>query len=215
MKLLVDFDSAVMYYSAPQDLPEFTHAVCYHFPESTAQQYVQRNQHTDLSRELFLKGKGMVFRGSDVYAEEWSDLSDVKTSGTMRHSVHVLPAYDGKVLARISFYRSGEQQNFVYDDIFILEMIRDHMALRLSRYYEECIRLHNKLSVHECEKQYHLTARETTILGLLMQGLPNETICEQLTITNNTLKKHILNLYKKLKIRNRTQLFKMVREYEN
>ena len=32
-------------------------------------------------------------------------------------------------------------------------------------------------------------------------------------ITNNTLKKHILNIYKKLHIRNRTQLFKMVREY--
>lgn len=46
-----------------------------------------------------------------------------------------------------------------------------------------------------------------------MQGLPNDVICGQLTITNNTLKKHILNIYKKLSIRNRTQLFKMVREY--
>ena len=46
-----------------------------------------------------------------------------------------------------------------------------------------------------------------------MQGLPNDVICSQLTITNNTLKKHILNIYKKMSIRNRTQLFKLVREY--
>ena len=48
-----------------------------------------------------------------------------------------------------------------------------------------------------------------------MQGLPNDVICEKLTITNNTLKKHILNTYKKMSIRNRTQLFKMVKEYSD
>ena len=69
--------------------------------------------------------------------------------------------------------------------------------------------------MHQCEERFHLTARETTILGLLMQGLPNDVICEKLTITNNTLKKHILNTYKKMSIRNRTQLFKMVKEYSD
>ncbi|WP_396426541.1 helix-turn-helix transcriptional regulator [Lentilactobacillus hilgardii] len=39
-------------------------------------------------------------------------------------------------------------------------------------------------------------------------------MCDQLYITNNTLKKHILNVYRKLGINNRVQLFKMVRESE-
>ena len=93
------------------------------------------------------------------------------------------------------------------------QWVKEHLALRIARCYEEHVRQHEKLSIHECEEQFRLTARETTILGLLMQGLPNDVICGQLTITNNTLKKHILNIYKKLSIRNRTQLFKMVREY--
>lgn len=129
------------------------------------------------------------------------------------HCVHILPAFDGKVLAKISFYRKSGRPDFVYDDVFLLDMVKEHLALRISRYYEEKARQHEKLSVQECEERFHLTARETTILGMLMQGLPNDVICGELTITNNTLKKHILNIYKKLRIRNRTQLFKMVREY--
>ena len=39
-------------------------------------------------------------------------------------------------------------------------------------------------------------------------------ICDELVITPNTLKKHILNIYRKLGIKNRVQLFKMVREFE-
>ena len=117
------------------------------------------------------------------------------------------------MLAKISFYRAADAPDFVYDDVFLLDMVKEHLALRIARCYEEHVRQHEKLSIHECEEQFRLTARETTILGLLMQGLPNDVICGQLTITNNTLKKHILNIYKKLSIRNRTQLFKMVREY--
>ena len=55
---------------------------------------------------------------------------------------------------------------------------------------------------------------ENTILYNLMQGKENPVICEELTISTNTLKKHILNIYRKLGIRNRVQLFKMIREHE-
>lgn len=47
-----------------------------------------------------------------------------------------------------------------------------------------------------------------------MQGKENPVICEELTISTNTLKKHILNIYRKLGIRNRVQLFKMIREHD-
>lgn len=211
MKLLIDYDSAVIYFSSQEDLPELTDYICYHYPEEEAEQFLREYQHHDFSKNMFLNGKGMVFRGSDICAD--NGRNENHTNEQQEHSVHIFPAYDGKVLAKISLYRSQSKSNFIYDEIFLLEMLRDHLALRIERCYEERARQHNKLSIDECGTQYHLTARETTILGLLMQGLPNEVICTQLVITNNTLKKHILNIYKKLHIRNRTQLFKMVREY--
>ena len=42
----------------------------------------------------------------------------------------------------------------------------------------------------------------------------SKLIADELVITPNTLKKHILNIYRKLGIKNRVQLFKMVREFE-
>ncbi|MGM9677073.1 MAG: LuxR C-terminal-related transcriptional regulator [Butyricicoccus sp.] len=219
MRLLMDFDGAVFYYSSETELPQLRHAVCYEYPEAVAKDYLEHYQTLDFSRGLLMGGKSMVYRENDVFSEE----ERVETECYKRfsqaegfhHSVHILPALDGKVLAKISFYRRKGQPDFVYDDIFLLDMFKEHLALRISRYYEDRVRQHEKLSIHECEERFRLTARETTILGMLMQGLPNETICSQLTITNNTLKKHILNIYKKLSIRNRTQLFKMVREYSD
>ena len=186
-------------------------------PEQTAQEYLQAYQAKDFSRGLLMGGKSMVYRDNDIFSADELEKTECfqrfsKAEG-FQHSVHVLPAFEGKVLAKISFYRAADAPDFVYDDVFLLDMVKEHLALRIARCYEEHVRQHEKLSIHECEEQFRLTARETTILGLLMQGLPNDVICGQLTITNNTLKKHILNIYKKLSIRNRTQLFKMVREY--
>ena len=219
MRLLMDFDGAVFYYSSENELPQLRHAVCYEYPEAVAKDYLDHYQTLDFSRGLLMGGKSMVYRENDVFSEEERVETECykrfSQAEAFHHSVHILPALDGKVLAKISFYRRKGQPDFVYDDIFLLDMFKEHLALRISRYYEDRVRQHEKLSIHECEERFRLTARETTILGMLMQGLPNETICSQLTITNNTLKKHILNIYKKLSIRNRTQLFKMVREYSD
>ncbi|OUM20130.1 hypothetical protein CBW42_08700 [Butyricicoccus porcorum] len=217
MHLLMDFDGAVFYYSSEQELPQLRHAVCNSYSERVAKEYLDNYQKLDFSRGLLMGGKSMVYRESDVFSEDERMETECyqrfsKAEG-FHHSVHILPAFEGKVLAKISFYRRRGQPDFLYDDVFLLDMFKEHLALRTARYYEDRARQHEKLSIHECEERFHLTARETTILGLLMQGLPNDVICAQLTITNNTLKKHILNIYKKLSIRNRTQLFKMVREY--
>ncbi|MGN1015210.1 MAG: helix-turn-helix transcriptional regulator [Butyricicoccus sp.] len=219
VRLLMEFDAAVFYYSSCQDLPRLKHAVCYQYSEETAQEYLDEYQDCDYSRGLLLGGKKMVYRESDVFSDE----ERTETTCYRRffrdegyhHGVHILPAEEGKVLAKISFFRKRDAPNFLYDDLFLLDMFQEHLALRIKRSYEEMKHRHDKLSVSECEEKFHLTGRETTILGLLMQGLPNSTICSQLTITNNTLKKHILNIYKKMSIRNRTQLFKMVREYSD
>ena len=51
-------------------------------------------------------------------------------------------------------------------------------------------------------------------MQLLLQGMENMEICDHLSITVNTLKKHILNIYRKLGIRNRVQMFKLIKEKE-
>lgn len=71
-----------------------------------------------------------------------------------------------------------------------------------------------KLTITEAAEKFSLTKRERMILRELLDGKENDVICDELAISVNTLKKHILNIYRKMDIRNRVQLFKMVKENE-
>ena len=93
-------------------------------------------------------------------------------------------------------------------------MLKDHLAYRLEQFYKSGESGISKITVTQAVVKYDLTRREHTILKHLMSGKDNSMICDELVITPNTLKKHILNIYRKLGIKNRVQLFKMVREFE-
>ena len=114
----------------------------------------------------------------------------------------------------ITFYRTIGKDNFHYDDIFIMDMLKDHIAYRLYRDSRESNHTEQKLTITEVTEKYELTKREHTILKMLLEGRDNTTICGELSISVNTLKKHILNIYRKLGIKNRVQMFKMIKEKE-
>jgi DNA-binding NarL/FixJ family response regulator len=95
-----------------------------------------------------------------------------------------------------------------------LNLLTDHLEARLYQDYEKRLSSYEKLTVHEAAGKYSLTKREEKVMQSLLDGMENEEICDVLCITNNTLKKHILNIYRKLDINNRVQLFKMIREHE-
>ena len=52
---------------------------------------------------------------------------------------------------------------------------------------------------------YHLTKREYDILQLLAKGMLYKEIAQQISISNNTIKQHIHNIYEKLHVQNRTE----------
>lgn len=50
-----------------------------------------------------------------------------------------------------------------------------------------------------------LTSREIQILDLLCKGTQNKIIASKLNVSENTVKVHIRNIYKKMRVRNRTE----------
>jgi DNA-binding CsgD family transcriptional regulator len=60
-------------------------------------------------------------------------------------------------------------------------------------------------------KEMGVSAREVEIVHLLVQGKSNREIAEALFISSNTVKTHIKNIYGKLKVSNRVQLFSLLR----
>ncbi|WP_254636165.1 response regulator transcription factor [Lysinibacillus sp. GbtcB16] len=51
-----------------------------------------------------------------------------------------------------------------------------------------------------------MTAREREVLNFVSKGLKNVEIAQQLIVSENTIKKHLQNLYRKFQVTNRTQL---------
>ena len=160
----------------------------------------------------------LIYRESDIISEEARIESDyykkVYKPNNWHYALQAVIARNKQFLGAITFYRTIGKSDFEYDDIFILDLLKDHLAYRLEQYEKNGDKSSGKLTVSEAVYKYELTRREHTILKLLMSGKDNNAICDELIITPNTLKKHILNIYRKLSIRNRVQLFKMIKEYE-
>ena len=62
------------------------------------------------------------------------------------------------------------------------------------------------LSSHEAEPGLpNLTNQEIRIIKLVAAGLDNGTITKALSVTRNTVKTHMRNIFEKLEVSNRTQ----------
>jgi NarL family two-component system response regulator LiaR len=62
-----------------------------------------------------------------------------------------------------------------------------------------------KRASRPAEPQYHLSEREQEILTMLVKGMNNSQIAEQLSISRTTVKFHLRGLFTKLNVSNRTE----------
>lgn len=63
-------------------------------------------------------------------------------------------------------------------------------------------------------KKYSITSKETEVIEFLLSGLTYKQIAEKLYISNKTVDNHIQNIYKKLEVTNKIQLFNLIRSKE-
>ena len=214
MKLVLDFDSADFYLTDPDAPRLLMHPVFYNCEEEQVAPCEER----EFDRGILGSGKCLVYRVTDLLSDETGIRSaryqKAYETNNWHYSLHLILGYHKEPLGVVSFYRTIGKDNFTYDDIFLLDLLKDHMAYRLFRDNRLAAGMLEKLTVSQATEQYGLTRREHTILQLLLQGKDNTQICDELAISVNTLKKHILNIYRKLGIRNRVQMFKMIKEKE-
>lgn len=64
-------------------------------------------------------------------------------------------------------------------------------------------------------ERFGITEREQEILRLLADGSSNQEIAKQLFISVNTVKTHIKNIYAKLEVNNRLQLFNLMKDRDS
>ena len=160
----------------------------------------------------------LIYRETDIISDEKRVNTEyyrrVYRPNNWHYALQMIFGRNKSFLGVVTLYRTIGKEDFTYEDVFLMDMLKDHMAYRLYQERTHQMTAQEKLTMTEAVRKYNLTKREQTILGLLLQGMENAQICDQLSITVNTLKKHILNIYRKLGIRNRVQMFKLVKEQE-
>ena len=214
MKMLIDYDSADFLLASPDGENKLVSPVLFNCEEDMSIAYDE----IDYSRGILYSGKTLIYRETDIIDDEKRVETDyykkVYKTNNWHYSLQMVMARKKEFVGVVTFYRTIGKDDFAYDDIFILDLLKDHLAYRLYQQKKSGNLVSEKLTVSAATGKFGLTRREETILRLLMEGRDNTTISELLVISENTLKKHILNIYRKLGIKNRVGLFKMIKEKE-
>lgn len=214
IKLLIDFDSADFFLADKSGANALVDPVLYNIEEDHSAHYDE----IDYSRGVLYSGRNLIYRETDLISEEQrvetEYYKNVYKPNNWHYSLQMIIARHREFVGCITLYRTIGKENFEYEDIFILDVMKDHLSHRLYKYKKSSETSMEKLTVREAVEKFDLTRREHTILKCLMSGKTSAVICDELAITENTLKKHILNIYRKIGIKNRVQLFKLIKEKE-
>lgn len=214
IKTVIDFDSADFYLASSNEKENLERPVFLNCDEDLSDIY----ENMDYSRGIMFSGRSMVYRETDIISDEKRVQTEYYQRGykpnNWHYALQMIFGRNKHFLGVVTLYRTIGKEDFTYEDVFLMDMLKDHMAYRLSQDRNNQMTSQEKLTLTQAVKTYDLTKREQTILQLLLQGMENTEICDRLSITVNTLKKHILNIYRKLGIRNRVQMFKLIKEKE-
>ena len=99
------------------------------------------------------------------------------------------------------------------DDYIVKPVVIPNLLARIEAVLRRCNRVKreslqiNVDNVKEINNE--ITKKESAVLELLTKGLDNKEIATKLNITELTVKTHLRNIYKKLNVKNRTQLVLM------
>lgn len=212
MLMLLDFDAAVFSLPSPKVPEVLDSCTTLHCDPDMIRKY----HSLDYRHGIMYGGKSMVFRDTDIISEEKRTQSEYYRSvyipNKWSYALQMTLARSGNFLGAVTFYRTVGKPDFAYFDIFILNMLKDHLSYRLETQLIKEQSDDPRLSLEKAADTYSLTKREITILELLLKGKETDAICQTLLISPNTLKKHILNIYRKLGINSRSQVFRMIRE---
>ncbi|HYE69818.1 MAG TPA: helix-turn-helix transcriptional regulator [Anaerovoracaceae bacterium] len=217
LKLLIPYDVATFYLSEHQSGHLLGQPVGINVSEDELQAYTDQFEEIDYTRWVFLSAKGMAYRETDLLPdsvrEETALYKTMYAPNNIHFSAQLSLVYNDVFLGMITLYRSKNGEDFSEKDLFILDTVKDHLAFRLfkeSKGELSATPIKKDLNLSAYSEQFKLTQRESEVFYLLFGEFTDEQICNQLFIGFNTLKKHILSIYKKSGVKSRLQLFKLV-----
>lgn len=212
---LVSCSKASFYLGALEENHFIDRPVGYQMSQELLDSYLAYDKH-DYMNKLFSDSVTEVYKETDFFVDDVRKNSiyfqQLLVPNDMYYSVQISLYYSKIFLGVVALFRGKDDTDFSDHDIFLLGLLKDHLALYLYNDFT----FKNKHSITQGFQKYvelyNITLRETEVLQLIFEGLSNDEMAERLHISHYTIQKHISNIYKKLHVSNRTQLLKLYSE---
>lgn len=216
LQYLIPSDILTFYLASPESPYELSRPVGIGLEDDRWQLYLDHFQKLDYTRWTFAAPQAGVYRETDLMNDEvrvnTPFYQQMFAPAGIHYSVIMTIIHEGHFLGCINLFRKPEAGDFSDEDVLALDILKGHLGFRLSVMLEN---LRDRRQAYpagdELKSRYGLTQRETEIAYLLLDGISKEDICSSLCISQNTLKKHTLNIYKKLGINSWREMLKLLK----
>lgn len=223
MHLLIPYSGGSFYLSDKNNPGTICKPIVNNLSIEGASNYMDSAFHDDYAKWLFVTSEGKAYNPSSWFLEEdgitkTSYFKMFSSLTNLRYSILLSLAYENTFMGIVCLYRSEELNDFTEKDLFILETFKKHLALRIwkEEFYHDASSSAVSFNITKDEvanllTHYNLTIREGEVLRFLISGMTITEIAKHLSISENTLRTHSKNIYKKLGINYRSELNKLLR----
>lgn len=168
----------------------------------------------DYVKWVFSSHESIVYRESDLINAELRTksvffLDYLKPAGFV-HVAGMSIAEKGVCVGAVTLYRTEHYGDFTDREIYILKQFLPHLQGRLMEEEPSAEINQRKWKSSFLVHEFKLSPREMEVLRLLCDGRNNGEISKELSVSVNTVKKHISNIFHKLGVDSRTQLIHFV-----
>ena len=186
------------------------------FNEKFMQEYERFYEQVDYVRWIFSSHESIVYRESDLINTEMRQksvfyLDYLKPAGLV-NVAGISITGQGNCIGAVTLYRTERYGDFSDRDLYLLRQLLPHLQNKLSEesVAADFLKKRREGTSRILMQEYQLTGREIEILRLLCDGKRNGEISEALSISVNTVKKHLSNMFGKLNVGSRTQLIRFL-----
>ncbi len=189
------------------------HSYFYRMQENVKKLYLEQYYGKDyLNGVVDLRSQTITYRDTDILEKELRKHTEIYREffgpNDIPFGSGIILYRDSKLLGIINLFRSTALGDFSERDMYILNVLKDHMAGMVGM-------LNDLLSVRNRENdlyiQYGLSMREQEVGKLVIDGLSNQEIGDRLKISLSTVKKHIYSIFNKTGVESRARLIAVFR----
>lgn len=198
-----------------QDRLFFFDPVSLDMDQSQLSAYYQQYQYSDYVAWSFASDEPMVYKDSDMISPALRERSAIYIHWMEPMGIYY--SIGSTVMGRchlfgsVTLFRSREEGDFSGLEVQILRILNQHLSAHFAFLWPDGpVPQGNSSGFDRMLMQRGISNREAEIAKLVTQGLTNQEIARQLYISENTVKKHINSLFRKLGIASRVQLLRLL-----